>query len=109
PPDYPDFYRQSTADPKMLEPLLTNGNVFRHREAGNGVGSLELTYVGASDNLSHVFFSANDALTSEAGEPGEKTNLYESSDTAVAQVNLAPSTGTPLPGAVFGSGTLLES
>jgi hypothetical protein len=109
PPEITNLYRQPTASPPTLDPLLTNANSFVHRVAGNGADSMKLSYAGGSADLSRLFFSANDSLTSETGEAGEKTNLYEWRAGTLHQVNLAPGSGAPLPGAVFGSGDLLKS
>jgi hypothetical protein len=109
PAEYANLYRQPSADPASLNPLLSEANAFFHRLPGTGNGNLKLKYVGASKDLSRVFFEANDALTSEAGEAGEKTNLYEAAEGQLRQVNLAPGDAETLPGAMFGSGTLLKS
>ncbi|HEX7245609.1 MAG TPA: hypothetical protein VF245_08600 [Solirubrobacterales bacterium] len=109
PTDFTNLYRQSTDTPAQLRPLLTSSNSFIHRLPTNGLESLNLTFVGASADVSRIFFEANDALTSEAGEAGEKTNLYEWSGGVLTQVNLAPGSEVPAPGAALGSGKLLKS
>jgi hypothetical protein len=109
PPDLTNLYRQPSASPQSLSPLLTTTNAFIHRQPGFGSGRLKLVYAGSSADFSRVFFEANDSLTIEAGEPGEETNLYEWSSGALRQVNLAPGDTEALPGAVLGSGELLGS
>jgi hypothetical protein len=109
PSGYTNLYLQSSAVPQSLSPLLTNANVFLHRLPGAGAGHLKMTYAGGSTDLSRLFFEANDLFTSESGEPGEKTNLYEWSAGLVRQVNLAPGDAETLPGAVLGSGRVLGS
>jgi len=70
---------------------------------------LRLSYAGASADFSRLFFAANDALTPEAeGGPEAKTNLYERSGGQLHLLNFAPGDAATLPGAVFGSGTLLK-
>jgi DNA-binding beta-propeller fold protein YncE len=60
-------------------------------------------YAGASSDLSHLLFEANDALTPDATDVGEKqSNLYDSSDGKPRLVNILPN-GAPTPRAVFGS------
>ncbi|HEX7245622.1 MAG TPA: hypothetical protein VF245_08665 [Solirubrobacterales bacterium] len=109
PTDFSNLYRQPTDFQAQISPLLTGANSFIHRLPTNGLGSLKLTFAGASADLSRVFFEANDALTSEGGEAGEETNLYEWSEGVLTQVNLTPVTAVPTPGAVLGSGKLLKS
>ncbi len=110
PPGYLNLYLQPSADRLALHPLLTEGNATFHRSSGSGPGSLQLTYAGASKDLSRVFFEANDALTPDAVDGGElKRNLYEWSAGQLHLVNLTPGNGESIVGATFGSGTLLNS
>jgi hypothetical protein len=63
----------------------------------------ELAFAGASANLGHLLFGANDALTPNAPVVGpEEDNLYDSVDGQAHLVNVLPN-GTPAPGASFGS------
>jgi hypothetical protein len=109
PSGYPDLYLQPTAEPLALDPLLRFEAP--HRLPGNGFGSLRLAYVGASADLSHLFFSTNDALSEEtpfapeAVDGGEhKNNLYEWADGQLALVNVLPGNTETKPGASFSSG-----
>jgi DNA-binding beta-propeller fold protein YncE len=66
-----------------------------------GLGSL--AYAGASSDLSHLLFEANDALTANALDPGvEANNLYDSVAGQLSLVNVLPN-GAPDPNATFGS------
>lgn len=72
--------------------------VLRHTERG-------VVYAGASANLQHLLFLANDALTplAEEAAPAENENdLYDSVAGKVDLVNVLPD-GTPEPDAIFGS------
>ncbi len=62
-----------------------------------------LSYAGASSDLSHLLFEANDALTSNALDGGEmENNLYDSVGGRLSLVNVLPD-GTSDPNASFGS------
>jgi len=106
---HPDLYAQASADPFSLAPLLLAGQVAPHCPQGNVSDRLRLTYAGASNDLSRVFFAANDALTPEAVGACGEANLYESSAAGLRAVNLLPGATKTSPGAAFGSGTLLKS
>jgi hypothetical protein len=106
PAEYANLYTQSTSDPFALEALLASG-------APNRTSlTFQLTYAGASDDLSHVFFEANDALTEGTpfaptamdGGPG-KRNLYEWSQGQLRLVNVAPGNAETAPGASYGLGS----
>jgi hypothetical protein len=104
PEGYANLYAQDTADPFALNPLLVQGPPNRPE------GGLNLTYVGASADLSRVFFEANDALTGQtpfapAAVDGGKSenNLYEWADGAQALVNVAPGNAITGPGAAIAS------
>ncbi|HEX4188948.1 MAG TPA: fibronectin type III domain-containing protein [Solirubrobacteraceae bacterium] len=59
-------------------------------------------YAGASEDLSHLLFEANDALTVEAVDGGpEANNLYDAVDGIVRSVNVLPD-GSPEANATFG-------
>ena len=108
PTGYADFYRQPTASPSILAPLL-------EAEPPNRLpGKLALTYAGASEDLSRIFFEANDALAGEtpfapeAVDGGEKkNNLYEWAEGELRLVNVLPGNSETPTGAMFGSGALL--
>ncbi|MDX6603378.1 MAG: hypothetical protein QOF13_2580 [Solirubrobacterales bacterium] len=114
PLEYANLYGQPTATPTAFSPLLSAQPP--NRSPGIGNGSFRLNYVGASADLSRVFFEANDALTEEtpfapeAVDGGEtKNNLYEWANGQLSLVNVAPGNAETGAGAVFGSGFLLES
>lgn len=107
PEDYPNLYSQLTGDPSVFSPLLTSPPPDRPE----GEQFLRLRFAGGSGDLSHLFFSANDALTGEtpfapAARDGgaEKDNLYESMGGRLRLVNVLPGNAETAPGAVFGSG-----
>jgi hypothetical protein len=107
PPGYSNLYTQPTAAPATLTPLI--GAPAPNRNPA-------LTYAGASADLSHVAFAANDALTPAtpfapaAPDPGgEADDLYESVGGALRLVNVLPGNAAAGPGAVFGSGTALSA
>jgi hypothetical protein len=65
--------------------------------------SLGEHYAGASEDFSNVLFEANDALTSEAVDPGPEANdLYDFTDGELRSVNVLPD-GSAAPNASFGS------
>jgi hypothetical protein len=105
-PEYANLYRQATASPLALENLLTQAPP--NRPPGLGSDELELTYRGASADLSRVFFTANDALTAEtpsapeaSGGPAGEVNLYEWAAGQLALVNVLPANTASSPGAAF--------
>jgi hypothetical protein len=113
PEGYPDLYLQPTDDPTSLSPLLREAPP--NRTEGLGVTSLHLDYAIATADLSHVLVAANDALTPatafapEAVDGGPaKDNLYEWVEGQPRLVNVLPGNAETVPGAVFGSGTLLS-
>ena len=106
PANFPNLYAQNTDEPAVLTPALTEPP--RNRPPGTG---LDLRYVGASADLSKVFFEANDALTGEtpfappAVDGGtSKSNLYEWANGKLQLVNVAPGNGTTAPGGGVGPG-----
>jgi hypothetical protein len=108
PLDYVNLYRQAALEPLSLSPLMKDAPP--NRVSGEGAGRLKVTYAGGSTDLSHLFFEANDALTSETIDGGEgKNSLYEWAGGQLRSVNLAPGDTEAVVGAVFGSGRLLES
>jgi hypothetical protein len=101
PGEYPNLYLQPTATPSLLQNLLSAAPP--NRLPGVGAGKLQLTYAGASTDLSRVFFGANDLLAPGAvGGPLGETNLYEWNSGQLRLVNVAPN-GETLPGATFRS------
>lgn len=96
-----NLYIQNTLSPSSLAPIL--------QSAGPNVGDqMKVTFAGASANLDHVFFSADDALTEATAsepaafyEPG-RANLYESIDGVIRLINVLPGNESSVPGASFG-------
>ncbi len=110
PGGYPDLYEQSAVNWNSFVPLLTSEPPDREG------GTTNLRFAGGSSDYSRLFFSANDALTAETpvapgavdGGPG-KSNLYEWQGGQLRLVNVLPGNASTAPGAVFGSGTNLDS
>jgi DNA-binding beta-propeller fold protein YncE len=109
PVDYANLYAQESASPEALTPLV--GVVPPDRSPGaTGANKFSVSFAGASADLTHVFFEANDALTGasafapEAQYGGGATNLYESVGGQLRLVNVLPGNTGTAPGAVFGSG-----
>jgi hypothetical protein len=107
PLDYLNLLAQPTASPLSLDPLLKATPPNRSTE---GINGFKPEYAGASDDLSRVFFAANDALTEATGvapaaEDGgaDKNNLYEWAEGELRLVNVAPGNASSLPGAAFGA------
>lgn len=105
PSEYANLYAFSSAAPTDLAPIVTQAT-------DRSAPEFALTYAGATPDLSHVLFEANDALTPEtpfapeAVDPGsKKNNLYESVDGELRLVNVLPGNNKTTPGATFGSGT----
>ena len=109
PGEYRNLYRQTTANPEALAAVLNSGNSIPTCSPGVGSASLNVTYAGASTDLSKVFLEANDALTLDSSGSCEQGNLYEEAGGALRAVNVLPGGGVSAPGAVFGSGALLGS
>jgi DNA-binding beta-propeller fold protein YncE len=116
PPGYVNLFQQPTGNPTALSPFLTSPPPNRPKgpPAPAHLG-LYLEYAGATGDLSHVLFAANDALTeatplapaSEDGGP-LKDNLYERVGGQLRLVNVLPGNAETVPGAVFGSGFKLS-
>src|SRR5262249_7716038 len=72
---------------------------------------LDITYAGASTDLGHIFFAADDALTGEtpfapeASYKFHQNNLYESVGGELRLVNVLPGNVTSALGASFGTPT----
>lgn len=117
PAGYANLYRQSIASPLQLQPLLTTTPPNRAAGfGGKGSNVFETTYAGSSDDFSHQIFEANDALTSATDSAPEsvagseaENNLYEWAGGDLRLVNVLPGNAETVPGAAFGSGTLLKS
>ena len=108
PAEFGNLYLQPSDDPLSLSPLLAEAPP--NREPGGGQDRLRLDFAGASEDFTRLFFSANDALTEDAqGGPEAKANLYEWFAGQLTLVNVAPGNAATIPGAVFGSGTLLKA
>jgi hypothetical protein len=105
PAGYPNLFLQGLGNPTVFSPLVREPPPNRPPEPGE---SLQLEYAGATEDLSHILFAANDALTPEAkGEDKSKSNLYEWSGGELRLVNVLPN-GETVPGAAFGSGLKLS-
>jgi len=109
PGEFTNLYAQTTAKPASLSALLTSANASPTCQSGNGQGSLEVVYSGASTDLSRIFFEANDVLVPGSGGVCGNSNLYEWTAGMLRAVNIPPGGGASTPGAVFGSGSLLRS
>jgi hypothetical protein len=91
---YEDLYRRDDAT-GTYEPLITSVPPNRSAE------EFSVRFEGASSDLSHVIFSANDALVHPAVDGGAgANNLYEWSNGALRLVNVYPD-GSTAPGAAF--------
>ncbi len=106
PGEYKDLYTQPTAEPFALSSLLDSAPPNRSERGSN---QLAIRYAGASEDLSRVFFEANDALTPETAFAPEATdggagqfNLYEWHEGALALVNVLPGNATSALNASFG-------
>jgi hypothetical protein len=106
PSGYGNLYTQLTAGPLAFSPLLTA------EPPNRSVGEFQLLYAGASDDLSRVFFEANDALTettpfAPTAEDGgtKKQNLYEWTEGQLHLVNVSPGNAEAKAGASFGAGS----
>ena len=103
---YPVLYSRTSSN-GSYQPFFTttppnrNPLEFGSYDIFQGEGSL--VFAGASSNLEHLLFEANDALTANAVDGGEtENNLYDSVDGQLRLVNVLPN-GTSQPNAVFGS------
>ncbi len=101
PVNYANLYRQPSANPGALSPLLASAPPNRPEGL-----SFSIAYAGASADFSRHFFAANDALEGSvppALDGGEaKKNLYELDGATLRLVNVLPDE-TTVPGAFFGS------
>lgn len=107
---YPNLFLQASDNPAVFSPLIKETPPNRLPLSN----SLHLEYAGATDDLSHVIFAANDALTRPTpfapeaeGKDETKSNLYEWFGDQLRLVNVLPN-GESTPGAVFGSGLKLS-
>jgi hypothetical protein len=115
PSGYPNLYSQPTGTPNMLSPLVSSAPP--NRPPGREADKFSIVFAGASSDLSHVFFTANDALTGGTafapaavdGGAG-KSNLYEWHGGQLSLVNVEPGNGGTAPGAVLGgNGTVAHA
>jgi hypothetical protein len=104
-PAYGVLYSHGLGE-SVYQPLFTAAPP--HRAAsefgayGLGFGQPEPLYAGASVDLHHMLFEANDALTGTAVDGGrEENNLYDNFDGQLTLVNVLPD-GTTDAGATFG-------
>jgi hypothetical protein len=104
--EFKGLYTQSTTDTSTFESLLTQSNAEPSCKGGSGEGSLLLGYLGASTDLSRVFFEANDSLTPDSTGICGQTNLYEWTAGILRPVNVLPGGTGSTPGATIGSGNL---
>jgi hypothetical protein len=109
---FDNLYRQPTATPLALNPLILTEPP--NRSTGNGSDAFRTTYAAHSADFAHQIFEANDALTKETASapealPGtaKENNLYEWASGELRLINVSPAK-TSEPGAVLGSGTLLK-
>lgn len=111
PPQYDNLYSQSTASPLALRPLEVAQPPNRTASGGQ---EFIVRYAGAADDLSRIFFAANDALTqatsaAPAAQDGGvgKFNLFEW-ERATGQlrlVNVKPGNTETEVGASFPAGS----
>ena len=110
PSEYPNMYSQPTGNPGDLSPLVTQAPPNRSPGTTRGGNRFEVSFGGASADMSRIFITANDALTGEtsfapaAVDGGErKSDLYELHDGQLALVNVDPGNAVTVPGARLGS------
>ncbi len=124
---YDVLYSTHTEGGGGYTPLFTTKPPYRSYGAFKTVGGVRapevdpghhLAFAGASSDLTHVLFEANDALTGASeGRPvaeggasasfAEENNLYEDADGQLRLVNVLPD-GTTHANAVFGSGRIFH-
>lgn len=126
PGGYNVLYTTSTAGGGEYDPLFTVTPPYRSASEFEAAGvseqaisfSEELAYAGASADMTHLLFEANDALTpageglpaAEGGAAGhyeEENNLYESVGGRLRLVNVLPD-GSTQAGATFGASAYEE-
>jgi hypothetical protein len=112
PADYRNLFAEQTDNRFGFEPLLKQAPPNR---TPKGLEPLKIEYAGASEDLSRIFFAANDALTGETPFAPEavdggvtKDNLYEWSGGELHLVNVQPGNAETIPGTSFGSGVQLS-
>jgi len=109
-PNYPyeDLYVSSIEDGSLhtlstATPPHRSPQEFDAVSSGGGSGELGAFFAGGSRDYKHLFFEANDALTSEAMDGGSReNNLYESYGGRLRLVNVLPD-GSTQPNASFGA------
>lgn len=104
-PKYPyaDLYTSNTENRSLHALSTVTPPNRRPGEFGSSVGELGFLFAGGSRDFKHLFFEANDALTSNAIDGGElKVNLYEYYEGNLRLVNVLPD-GNTEPNASFGA------
>lgn len=111
PAGYRNLFGEQVGNRFALAPILQAAPPNRPEFGGE---AFTMRYVGASADLSRVFFEANDALTDKTGLApaavdggASKNNLYEWRSGQISLVNVQPLNNSSIPGASFGSGFLL--
>jgi hypothetical protein len=105
PPNMTNLYRQATAQPLSLAEVLS-------QSPPNSGSQFGIQYRGGTPDLTHLVFSANDALTAEtpfapaATYEFGKTNLYEAVDGEIRLVSVLPGNAESVRGATLGSSPL---
>jgi hypothetical protein len=102
-----DVLYTRTASSREIQPFFTsrppNRASSEFRAPNVNQLSERIAYAGASSDMSHLLFEANDALTPGAVDGGPiANNLYETLGGQVRLVNVLPD-GKPDPNATFGS------
>jgi len=105
PAGYANLYLQPSTAPGSLTPLISEANA----SLSCAEGEFALAYAGASPDFARHFFQADDALTPEATGACGETNVYEWSGGQLRALNVLPGEAESAPGAVLGSGDLLEN
>jgi WD40-like Beta Propeller Repeat len=86
----------------VMPPHRSHEEFMAYRVPANYFASPPLAYAGASSDMRHLLFEANDALTKEAVDGGlGANNLYDSVEGRLRSVNVLPS-GEPEANATFG-------
>jgi hypothetical protein len=89
--------------PPNREPFQFRSSLVTEGGEGEGLVTRAVAFAGASSDMSHLLFEANDALTTQAEQapPGEEENdLYDSVQGQLHLVNVLD--GKPVPNATFG-------
>ncbi|HTR73988.1 MAG TPA: hypothetical protein VMH33_01860 [Solirubrobacterales bacterium] len=112
PAGYPNLYLQSTANPRVLQPLLTEAILealpsHEPRPPHRAESELKLEYEGHSPDYSAQYFAANDIFTEQtplAPDPGfAGRDLYEWRQGHLSLINVMPGNGSVATGPTFAS------